>query len=358
MLTTYFQTIKCASKKLLQDASNILNSKTKTNQQQLARCSRHLRASGLVLCGVLGAVCVVLMTVQTPAQITGSDLSRTSVNRATGLKVKADGDPIGTIKAWPASHNPDTSEWLECNGGTFSKTTYPELFAVLGTTTLPDYTGRFLRGGKAADAGKKFEDSIKTHEVSVDDHRHSFSASFATDSAVKSITTSSSSMSVTGGGYAKTKSIEDYPTLISCYKNGDGSVQWCRGSDGSRTYGLCTIVDGIAVPAGGTINRSSFIEDYPTFMSCYKNGDGSVQWCRGSDGSRTYPLLTIFKNGSSSGSSSTSSTIISKVTPTTGSLSGIITGNTDYSGKLTGRYSGDSETAPKHTIIRYFIKAL
>ena len=102
---------------------------------------------------------------QTPAQITGSDLTTSAVNKVTGLKVKADGDPIGTIKAWPSSQTPDTEEWLECDGSTFDTTKYPELYAALGSGRLPDYMGQFLRGGDRTNVGKKLEDTIKTHDT-------------------------------------------------------------------------------------------------------------------------------------------------------------------------------------------------
>ena len=38
------------------------------------------------------------------------------------------------------------SGWLLCNGNVFSSTLYPELFALLGTTTLPNLSGRYLVG--------------------------------------------------------------------------------------------------------------------------------------------------------------------------------------------------------------------
>ena len=155
---------------------------------------------GLVLCGVLGALCVGLMAVQTPAQITGSDLTTSAVNHVTELKVKGDGDPIGTIKAWPSSQTPNTEEWLECDGSTFDTTKYPELYAALGSGRLPDYKGQFLRGGSAADAGKKFEDTIKTHEVIVPSHSHEFtldiSGTVQTASIQKNVKVLSTSSSV------------------------------------------------------------------------------------------------------------------------------------------------------------------
>jgi len=60
----------------------------------------------------------------------------------------------GEVRAFAGSAAPEG--WLICDGNTISRTTYPELFAAIGTlhgegdgtTTfhLPDYRGRFLRG--------------------------------------------------------------------------------------------------------------------------------------------------------------------------------------------------------------------
>lgn len=62
--------------------------------------------------------------------------------------------PVGDIKA--SVKNANHGKWLLCNGQAVSRTTYSELFAVIGTqfgsgngtTTfnVPDYRGKFLRG--------------------------------------------------------------------------------------------------------------------------------------------------------------------------------------------------------------------
>ena len=350
---------------------------------------------GFVLCGVLGAVCVGLMSVQTLAQITGSDLTTTAVNHVTGLKVKADGDPIGTIKAWPATHNPDTSEWLECNGGTFSKTTYPDLFAVLGTTTLPDYTGRFLRGGKAADAGKKFEDTIKTHEIIVENHKHSINAVFSTkEKAITSVSSSSSSLNLSSGSYAISSFLtaddiyssgsNGFSNGYGCYISKSGNIQYCYNRESwsnntHQTYGapIFMIIDGIAIPAGGTICRSAFLTADDIYSSgsngfsngygCYISKSGNIQYCYNreswsyhDDDHQTYgaPILTIFKNCKSSNSTITTQDVINNILVDSNVLSGSLVGETQWSGELTGTYNGASETAPKHVIVRFFIKAL
>lgn len=55
------------------------------------------------------------------------------------------GVPIGTVIAWAGEKAPTTNgTWLECNGQ--SCAAYPELVAVLGKNTVPDYRNRFLEG--------------------------------------------------------------------------------------------------------------------------------------------------------------------------------------------------------------------
>jgi len=73
--------------------------------------------------------------------------------------------PIGTLIAYSGVNNP--AGWLECDGSAVSRTTYSELFQVIGTTygegdgettfNLPDYRNRFIQGsleaGTEKDAG-------------------------------------------------------------------------------------------------------------------------------------------------------------------------------------------------------------
>lgn len=45
-----------------------------------------------------------------------------------------------TVPIWVS--NSGVPPYLNCDGSTYSSTTYPALFAILGTTTLPDFRGR------------------------------------------------------------------------------------------------------------------------------------------------------------------------------------------------------------------------
>ena len=53
--------------------------------------------------------------------------------------------PVGSITMWCSASAP--SGWLLCNGSTFSRTTYPDLYTALGNkNTVPDLRDRFIVG--------------------------------------------------------------------------------------------------------------------------------------------------------------------------------------------------------------------
>jgi len=93
-------------------------------------------------------VLVVYKTSSGGFQIVGGRVAGSSADVLARI-VKA-----GTVMAWPAATAP--AGWLECNGAAVSRTTYAELFAIIGTTygsgdgsttfNLPEYRGEFLRG--------------------------------------------------------------------------------------------------------------------------------------------------------------------------------------------------------------------
>lgn len=69
--------------------------------------------------------------------------STLQVTRYSVEKQESSGVPVGTVIAWAGANAPITNgTWLECNGQ--SCAAYPELVAVLGKNTVPDYRGRFL----------------------------------------------------------------------------------------------------------------------------------------------------------------------------------------------------------------------
>jgi hypothetical protein len=72
------------------------------------------------------------------------------------------GVPVGTLIHYYGTSPPDG--YLTCNGQTFSASTYPKLYAVLGKTAVPDLQGMFLRGvgGAGGSLGAVQNDAIRT----------------------------------------------------------------------------------------------------------------------------------------------------------------------------------------------------
>ena len=81
--------------------------------------------------------------------------SSTQAWAPSSVKLQSDGVPVGTIVAYTSATIPPG--WLECNGGSFLRATYPDLFKVVGTqfnvagTTptyfnVPDLRDLFIRG--------------------------------------------------------------------------------------------------------------------------------------------------------------------------------------------------------------------
>jgi len=108
--------------------------------------------------GAVGAV---------PAPPAGSAAAN-EVLAANGAWVAAVSIPSGTVVMYGAAAAP--SGWLVCNGAAISRTTYANLFAVIGTSfgvgdgsttfNLPNFLGYFPRGanttGSGPDAGRSF----------------------------------------------------------------------------------------------------------------------------------------------------------------------------------------------------------
>lgn len=61
-----------------------------------------------------------------------------------GAKEIPDPTPVGTVIMYAATTPPDG--YFACNGASFSASTYPSLYKVLGSSILPDMRGYFVRG--------------------------------------------------------------------------------------------------------------------------------------------------------------------------------------------------------------------
>ena len=93
---------------------------------------------------------------------------------------KYDKQLVGMIA--PFGKNTAPAGWLVCNGASVSRTTYADLFAVIGTTfggsggnfNLPNLQGEFIRGwdnGRGVDSGRTLG-SFQDHQMQ--QHRHSY----------------------------------------------------------------------------------------------------------------------------------------------------------------------------------------
>lgn len=54
------------------------------------------------------------------------------------------GGAVGMVSAWPSAVEPDG--YLECDGSIIDPVVYPKLASALGSNTLPDLRGEFIRG--------------------------------------------------------------------------------------------------------------------------------------------------------------------------------------------------------------------
>ncbi len=112
----------------------------------------------------------------TAAGLTPDDADLTQLAQA----IKQFGTPIGSVLAYPIDDVP--AHCLECNGAGISRATYPELFAVIGTTygegdgsttfNVPDLRAEFIRGwdnSRGIDTGRAIGASQTESFAS---HRH------------------------------------------------------------------------------------------------------------------------------------------------------------------------------------------
>ena len=87
--------------------------------------------------------------------------------------------PVGSIMMFPVTVT--YTNWLLCNGGTFSSTTYPALYSLLGSTTLPDLRDTLPMGAHTivslgATAGSQTSTGLVAHTHGGPSHTHTSAA--------------------------------------------------------------------------------------------------------------------------------------------------------------------------------------
>ncbi len=155
--------------------------------------------------------------------------------------------PSGTVHLFATTTAP--SGYLECDGSAVSRTTYADLFGIIGTTwgagdgsstfNLPDLRGEFVRGwdnGKGTDSGRSFATSQADQNKS---HSHSASAS----------------SSVSDPGHAHT-----YETAIVTGRAESGSGD---GEAFNQTRTTNSATTGISVSTSVTVNSDGGNEARP-----------------------------------------------------------------------------------------------
>ena len=120
---------------------------------------------------------------------------------------------------WPSSSAP--TNWLICNGQSFSSSEYPDLYSVLGTTFVPDFRGRMALGAGRINTPTSDFRSITTinvnlkssgghdvyqlNEKQTPDHRHYVPAdgNFPDTWGIGGFLAGGDEWSAEGGGYGK-----------------------------------------------------------------------------------------------------------------------------------------------------------
>lgn len=128
------------------------NITTVAGDHMLVRCTG---TTGNVVIGYFRADGKALAETDILPAVTAADLGKAVVLTDDSPKTVgfAFSPPVGSIVAWPTETAP--SGWLELNGASLLRATYPLLFALIGDDygavdgthfNLPDMRGRFLRG--------------------------------------------------------------------------------------------------------------------------------------------------------------------------------------------------------------------
>jgi microcystin-dependent protein len=141
--------------------------------------------------------------------------------------------PVGGMLDW-GSATPPTS-FMECNGQALSRTNFPVLFGILGTTfgagdgsttfNIPDMRGYFARGwsnGSSVDSGRTLgttqADEFQTHTHSITDPQHQHTIQMVLE------TSGSAGVSPGGPGTSATTTTENAATGITVNAPNTGST--------------------------------------------------------------------------------------------------------------------------------------
>lgn len=89
------------------------------------------------------------------------------------------GIPVGTIIPWASTGYPEDydsarTNWMDCDGRSFSKATHEELGKLYPSGRIPNLHNQFMRGGTLAQVGQTMADSTRSHYHQQPSHTHTF----------------------------------------------------------------------------------------------------------------------------------------------------------------------------------------
>lgn len=183
--------------------------------------------------------------------------------------------PVGTILPFAGSSIP--AGWLECAGQVLSRATYPDLFAVIGTTygaatsetfNLPDLRGEFLRGwdnGKGVDPGRALGSAQGDENKA---HRHDFNYKHTSGSASNSPATGDGALAAASSALGRNVvTPADHAQLTNAVSIAGGSetrprnvaVRFCIRAFGSIENSGLIDVGALAVEVSDAVKIGDFI---------------------------------------------------------------------------------------------------
>lgn len=164
----------------------------------------------------------------------------------------------GMVAAFAANVTP--TGWLKCNGAAVSRTTYANLFAIIGTTygagdgsttfNLPDLRGETIRGwddARGVDSGRVIgswqdgQNKSHTHTgtTSSDSHTHTWSGTTSSDSHTHTVTSIGTALATTSGNGASVGSSARTTSSYSHTHTVSGTT-----SSNAHTHTITTNADG------------------------------------------------------------------------------------------------------------------
>jgi microcystin-dependent protein len=195
----------------------------------------------------------------------------------TGMGAQGPGMPIGSVVMWPAAAAP--TDWLLCQGQAISRTTFANLFAVLGVTygagdgsttfNLPNMQQRFPLGKAASGTGSTLGSSggVIDHTHNIPAHSHGVG------------TLAGASHSHDQGTLSIASHTHDQGSLtVASHTHGPGNLR-----TEAHSHGFSASVSGTTGSAGAHTHGVNITTSGPTTQITVQNGTGGNLVCSRTD---------------------------------------------------------------------------